>query len=58
MSAFPEITVRHARQLLADLDASGVGDMDPLAMAYTIGQLQASVRGLLEVVDEQESSDE
>lgn len=55
MTTHAEIVTRHARELLADLDANDIGARSETDRAYLIGQLQHNVRALLEVVDESEA---
>lgn len=57
MTTHSEIVTRHAREVLSELDESGVGEMSATDMAYTIGQLQHSVRALLQLVDEGNGED-
>lgn len=50
---FPGVTVRHSRELLDEIDGSNIGTMSPHDMAHTIGRMQAAMRSLLALVDEQ-----
>lgn len=57
MTTHAEIVTRHARELLAELDESGIAAMTETDRAYLIGQLQHNVRALLTLVDERGSDD-
>lgn len=46
------IVIRHAKEVLAELDESGIRAMSETDRAYLIGQLQHTVQALLEVVED------
>lgn len=51
MNRYDAITAGHAREALEKVEADSISEMSERQMAERLGQLQTSLRGLLEVVE-------